>query len=192
VRLLGSAVYIVLLTLAAAAMAVFRDDLSSGEAILIGPTLGQVLDWTASIFGATGAPLRAARLLGALLPSPTPPHVHGLACEVPKREVTWSKMPKCRRSSVVSFGSRSRSVIASRAASTRPISASAYLSHSWRPVIVALQVFNAVGTHIDVIQQGDQNARVQTRVNPVVHLDQDRRWNHRGSVASSTRFLQLR
>jgi non-specific serine/threonine protein kinase len=48
-----------------AAMAVFRDALAGGEAILMGPTLGQLLDWTAASFGATGEPLRAARLFGA-------------------------------------------------------------------------------------------------------------------------------
>jgi len=49
----------------AAAIAMFREALSGGEAILAGPTLGQLLDWTAAIFGATGEPLRAARLFGA-------------------------------------------------------------------------------------------------------------------------------
>jgi hypothetical protein len=46
------------------------------------------------------------------------------------------------------------------------------------PAIVALQVFDAKGTSIDVIQQGNQNARVQPLVNPVVHLDQDNGWNY--------------
>src|SRR5438067_3774637 len=69
--------------------------------------------------------------------------------------------------------------MASTAASTRPISASAYWSHSSRaPVVVALQVFHAIGTRIDVIQQRDQNTWMQSLVNPVVHLDQDKRWNH--------------
>jgi tetratricopeptide (TPR) repeat protein len=49
----------------AAAMAMFAEALSGGEAILMGPTLGQLLDWTAAIFGATGEPVRAARLFGA-------------------------------------------------------------------------------------------------------------------------------
>jgi hypothetical protein len=31
----------------------------------MGPTLGQLLNWTAAIFSATGEPLRAARLFGA-------------------------------------------------------------------------------------------------------------------------------
>jgi hypothetical protein len=48
-----------------AAMGVFRDALSGGEASLMGPTLGQLLNWTAAIFSATGEPLRAARLFGA-------------------------------------------------------------------------------------------------------------------------------
>jgi len=46
-------------------MAVFRDALSGGAVILMGPTPGQLLDWTAAIFGATGEALRAARLFGA-------------------------------------------------------------------------------------------------------------------------------
>jgi hypothetical protein len=32
---------------------------------LVGPTLGQSLDWTGAVFGATGEPLRTARLFGA-------------------------------------------------------------------------------------------------------------------------------
>jgi hypothetical protein len=42
------------------------------------------------------------------------------------------RMLKWRRSNVASFGSRSRSVMANTAASTRPISASAYWSHNSR------------------------------------------------------------
>ena len=47
------------------AMTLFRTALSGGDADLMGPTLGQLLDWTAAIFGACGDPLRAARLFGA-------------------------------------------------------------------------------------------------------------------------------
>jgi hypothetical protein len=46
---------------------------------------------------------------------------------------------------------------------------------------------------INVIQQGNENARVQSLVNPVVHLDQDKGWITSGSLASSsTSFLLLR
>jgi len=44
---------------------VFFTHALSGEAPMVGLTLGQVLDWTAALFGATGEPLRAARLFGA-------------------------------------------------------------------------------------------------------------------------------
>ncbi|MBV9602192.1 MAG: tetratricopeptide repeat protein [Chloroflexi bacterium] len=47
------------------AMACFRVALSGGEADLVGPTLGQLLAWTAAVLGATGEPLRATRLFGA-------------------------------------------------------------------------------------------------------------------------------
>jgi hypothetical protein len=47
------------------ALAVLRVALSGGEADLVGPTLGQLLEWTGAVFGATGEPLRAARLFGA-------------------------------------------------------------------------------------------------------------------------------
>jgi predicted nucleic acid-binding protein len=47
-------------------MVVFEDGLAGPEARVAGMTLSQVLDWTAAVFGATGQPLRAARLFGAV------------------------------------------------------------------------------------------------------------------------------
>jgi hypothetical protein len=41
-------------------------------------------------------------------------------------------------------------------------------------VIVGLQVFHTVSTRDDVIQQGNENAGVQTLVDPIVHLYQDK------------------
>jgi tetratricopeptide (TPR) repeat protein len=48
-----------------AAMAVFEDALAGPESPPAGVTLSQLLDATAAVFGATGQPLRAARLFGA-------------------------------------------------------------------------------------------------------------------------------
>jgi len=47
------------------AMLVFEDALAGPEAPAAGATLSQLLDFTAAVFGATGQPLRAARLFGA-------------------------------------------------------------------------------------------------------------------------------
>jgi tetratricopeptide (TPR) repeat protein len=47
------------------AMLALEDALAGREAPLGGVTLSQALDWTAAVFGATGQPLRAARLFGA-------------------------------------------------------------------------------------------------------------------------------
>jgi tetratricopeptide (TPR) repeat protein len=48
-----------------AAMLVFEDALAGPEAPVAREMLSRILDWTAAIFGATGQPLRAARLFGA-------------------------------------------------------------------------------------------------------------------------------
>jgi hypothetical protein len=45
-------------------------------------------------------------------------------------------------------------------------------------VIVESQVFHTVSTRVDVIQQGNENAGVQTLVNPVIHLYENKGWYH--------------
>jgi tetratricopeptide (TPR) repeat protein len=50
------------------AMVVFEDALAGPQAPVAGVTLSQLLDGTAAVFGATGQPLRAARLFGAADP----------------------------------------------------------------------------------------------------------------------------
>jgi tetratricopeptide (TPR) repeat protein len=47
------------------AMLAFEDALAGPVAQVAGMTLSQVLEWAAAVFGATGQPLRAARLFGA-------------------------------------------------------------------------------------------------------------------------------
>jgi len=47
------------------AMEVFEEALAGPEPLVNGAVLSQLLDWMAAVFGATGEPLRAARLIGA-------------------------------------------------------------------------------------------------------------------------------
>jgi hypothetical protein len=45
------------------------------------------------------------------------------------------------------------------------------------PIILDRKVLNAVCTRVDVVQQCDENPRMQALVNPVVHLNQDECWD---------------
>ena len=86
---------------------------------------------------------------------------------------------KWRRSSVASLGSFSRSTIANTAASTSPMSASAYRSHSSRTRHSPTPRGRRRRRRRLRCQRGGQPARRgEALVDPVVDLDQDRRGDH--------------
>jgi len=48
---------------------------------------------------------------------------------------------------------------------------------AYPPVVFQTEILHTVGAGIDVVQQRDQDSRMQTSVNPVVHLDEHGRRN---------------
>jgi len=52
----------------------------------------------------------------------------------------------------------------------------AYLARP--PIVLGRQIFHAVGAGVDVVEQSDQDARVQSLMDPVIDLDEHERGNH--------------
>lgn len=74
---------------------------------------------------------------------------------------------KWRRSSVASLGSSSRSTMAMRAASTKPMSAGVAVAEvTYAPIVHCRHVLDAIGTIADVVDEGHHGAGMELPSDP--------------------------